>query len=162
MLSRPPGRRLPGLTVRQPYAWAVMHGGMDVLNMTWYTSRRDQFWLHAAARTRVSGQGLIDPMVMAAWDLAFDPERVPSLRAGSPLLVCGAIVALAGVTGCHAAADCSAAGEMCSPWARAGYWHWELGSVQELADPVGCRGWLVWGWVPRSVSQQASAGLPCS
>jgi hypothetical protein len=157
------GRRLPGLTVRQPYAWAALHGGMDVLNMTWYTYRRDQFWLHAGDRARVNVKGLTDPLVLETWGEHFVPGYVPQLRARSPLLVSGAIVALAEVTGCHDPRECGGGpwATRCSPWGKPNYWHWELGRVQELAEPVGCRGWLVWGRVPRSVSVQARENLPC-
>ena len=157
MSDGPRHRRFPGLTLRQPYAWAALHG-MDVINMTWYTSRRAPFWLHAGDRARVSGKGLVDPHVLAAWQNSFEPGHTPELRAGSPLLVSGAIIALAEVTGCHDANSCNI---NCSPWAKPGYWHWEISRPLPLAEPVGCRGWLVWGWVPRSIDELARRNLPC-
>lgn len=38
------------LSIRQPWAWLIMHGGKDVENRTWsyIPKRRGRIWLHAA------------------------------------------------------------------------------------------------------------------
>lgn len=38
------------LSIRQPWAWAILHGGKRVENRTWYTSYRGPIYLHAALR----------------------------------------------------------------------------------------------------------------
>lgn len=35
------------ISVRQPWAWAIIHGGKDVENRTWEANYRDQFLIHA-------------------------------------------------------------------------------------------------------------------
>lgn len=162
--------RFPGLTVRQPRAWGVQHGGIDVLNMSWYTRHRGSFWLHAGSARRWDWTLAVDPVMRAVWEdywrsatsHPFSPPLAPL-----PVVPYSAIVALSAVTGCHPADECLQPGAlgspdgMCSPWAQKGYWHWELGGTTSLTEPVGCRGWLMWGWVPRSVHEQARKNMPC-
>lgn len=35
------------LSIRQPWAWAIIHGGKDVENRTWKTNFRGRFLIHA-------------------------------------------------------------------------------------------------------------------
>lgn len=37
------------LSVRQPWAWAIIHGGKDVENRAWPTSYRGEIYIHAPA-----------------------------------------------------------------------------------------------------------------
>jgi hypothetical protein len=39
----------PALSLRQPWAWAVVHGGKDIENRVWSTKFRGEFLIHAAA-----------------------------------------------------------------------------------------------------------------
>jgi hypothetical protein len=36
------------LSIRQPWAWLLLHGGKDVENRRWFTKFRGPVWLHAA------------------------------------------------------------------------------------------------------------------
>lgn len=38
------------LSLRQPWAWLVIHGGKDIENRTWSTKFRGRVWIHAAGR----------------------------------------------------------------------------------------------------------------
>ena len=38
------------LTIRQPWASAIMHGGKDVENRTWATKHRGMLWIHAGLK----------------------------------------------------------------------------------------------------------------
>lgn len=38
---------LPILSIRQPWAWAIIHAGKDIENRTWKTTYRGRFWVHA-------------------------------------------------------------------------------------------------------------------
>lgn len=40
--------RLKALSIRQPWAWAILHAGKDVENRTWNTSYRGPLLVHAA------------------------------------------------------------------------------------------------------------------
>ena len=39
---------LPALSIRQPWAWAIVHQGKDIENRTWQTKFRGRFLIHAA------------------------------------------------------------------------------------------------------------------
>ncbi len=38
------------LSIRQPWAWLIIHGGKDIENRTWTTKFRGRIWIHAASR----------------------------------------------------------------------------------------------------------------
>lgn len=40
--------RLPILTIRQPWAWLILHGGKNIENRVWQTPKRGPFLIHAA------------------------------------------------------------------------------------------------------------------
>ena len=40
----------PVLSVRQPWAWALLHGGKTIENRTWSTRYRGRIWIHAGMR----------------------------------------------------------------------------------------------------------------
>ncbi|MGH8334998.1 MAG: ASCH domain-containing protein [Pseudomonas fluorescens] len=52
------------LSIRQPWAWLIIHGGKDVENRSWHTKFRGRFLVHAA-------QG----MTKAEYNLAADYAR---------------------------------------------------------------------------------------
>lgn len=39
---------MKALSIRQPWAWLIIHGGKDIENRTWHTSYRGRFLVHAA------------------------------------------------------------------------------------------------------------------
>ncbi len=41
---------MKALSVRQPFAWAIVHGGKDVENRSWATSYRGPVLIHAGMR----------------------------------------------------------------------------------------------------------------
>lgn len=38
---------MPALSVRQPWAWAIIHCGKDIENRTWWTNRTGRILIHA-------------------------------------------------------------------------------------------------------------------
>jgi hypothetical protein len=40
---------MKALSIRQPWAWLIIHGGKDVENRTWHTKHRGRFLVHARA-----------------------------------------------------------------------------------------------------------------
>ena len=36
------------LSIRQPWAWAILHAGKDIENRSWPTNHRGDFYIHAA------------------------------------------------------------------------------------------------------------------
>jgi ASCH domain len=45
----------PVLTVRQPWAWAIIHGGKDVENRSWRTKYRGPLLIHAGSAFEPDG-----------------------------------------------------------------------------------------------------------
>lgn len=39
---------MKALSIRQPWAWLIIHGGKDIENRTWHTKLRGRFMVHAA------------------------------------------------------------------------------------------------------------------
>ena len=40
---------MKALSIKQPWAWLIIHGGKDVENRTWHTKLRGRFLVHASA-----------------------------------------------------------------------------------------------------------------
>lgn len=132
------------LTIRQPWAWAWLHG-KPVENRSWYMSHRGELALHAGARSRWDPDGEASPLVQRAWArqaaAVGGPVNWPGpLTRNSPSVVFGAVTAVVQVTGCHHWSEDT--GEGCDPWAAVGQYHIEFADVLPLVTPVPCRGWL--------------------
>jgi hypothetical protein len=39
---------MKALSIRQPWAWLIIHGGKDIENRTWHTKFRGRFLVHAS------------------------------------------------------------------------------------------------------------------
>lgn len=126
-LAVPP---LRALTVRQPWAWAILHGGKDVENRSWRTSYRGTLAIHAAAQFDAAGIP------------AF--ARTRALAAYSAALERG-VVELAAIIGTVELVDCVR--DSTSPWAQPDVWHWLLADPRPLERPIRCSGRLGL-WLP--------------
>jgi hypothetical protein len=141
-----------GLSVRQPWAWAITCAGKTVENRSRPTSYRGPLAIHAS-KTRPLDADLENPLILnAIADHEFEIDKAAS--------VLGAIVAVAELTGCHDATQ--ALGCSCSRWAAPYSWHWELANVRPLAEPVPCRGMLGLWRLPVDVEQAVRAQLEAS
>ncbi|CAN7514625.1 ASCH domain-containing protein [Pseudomonas sp. LjRoot71] len=63
------------LSIRQPWAWLIIHGGKDIENRTWHTKHRGRFLVHAS-------QGMTRREYEEAYDIAMvaNPELlIPTL-----------------------------------------------------------------------------------
>lgn len=166
------GEHWPALTVRQPWAWAWLHG-KPVENRGWEMKYRGPLWLHAGSRARWDPAGADSPLVRRAWaDYARSrPEASNTiwlLRRSTSWMPFGAVTALVDVTGCHHADECMLPARLvvppggstgCSPWAIRGQWHIELDSVQPLPEPVPCRGMLKLWPLPEDIESAVRAQL---
>jgi hypothetical protein len=143
-----PARRFPALTVRNPWAWALLHG-KPVENRSWNLGYRGPMWLHAGKAWDPGGE--TSPLIQAAWNRHTSPTMPMNRRPGttnappgpdSPLIASGAVTALLEVTGCHHSADCTSqqTGELCSPWALHGSYHIEITVTATLPRPLPCAG----------------------
>lgn len=111
---------MKALTVCQPWAWAIIHGGKLVENRTSVWSHRGDLAIHAGKR--VSDRGVFSPLVVDAWRrkggavteaIATDDVIRPSCPAG-PL---GAIIGIVTLVDVHI----SMPGCCDSPWAETSY-----------------------------------------
>ena len=131
-----------GLSVRQPWAWAITCAGKTVENRSRPTSYRGLLAIHAS-KTRPLDADLGNPLILdAIADQGFEIDKAAS--------VLGAIVAVAELVSCHPHCRASASPDacdtvwapLCSPWAVRSQWHWQLANIRPLSEPVPCRGML--------------------
>jgi len=113
---------IKALTIRQPWAYAILHLGKDVENRSWRTHHRGPLLIHAAARPeRNPGEMLAEYM-----------NRPPSEQSLRDLPV-GCIVGVVYLSDCIRDSK--------SKWANKGAWHWLLRSARAI-EPVNCMGRL--------------------
>lgn len=157
---------MKALTVQQPWAWAIVHGGKDVENRTQAWSYRGPLAIHAGARW--SERGLASPLIQqAAKDV--DPEKpvvLPWLdkiwkhEASLPL---GAIIGVVDLVDVHSADWCWEPEGLCSPWAEPSgdrdVVHLVLESPRPLRRPIAARGRLGLWTPPADVLELLGAAL---
>jgi hypothetical protein len=96
------------LSVRQPWAWAIIEGGKDVENRKRRTHYRGPLLIHAGLQDDLKGWQFLDEMEIL---LPVDP---PS----------GGIVGVVDLVDCVEGYD--------SVWAQEGCWHWLLANPRPL------------------------------
>ena len=142
------------LTVRQPWAWAIVHGGKDVENRTRNVagSYRGPVAIHAGLA--VAEAGMESPLVLAA-AREVDPEQPPVIHAfrrgwrRAEAAVGGAFIGVVDLVGvCLPGACPDADGATCSPWCIPGHHHLWLSNPRPLPEPIPYRGNLGL-WTPR-------------
>ena len=124
------------LTVRQPWAHAIIHGGKDVENRVRNIAGayRGPVAIHAAA----------------AWDWDVTYPVGPTPHPTSVALVRGAIIGAVELVDVHSPATdltrdefCqSPMGDLCSAWAEIESWHLVLANPRPLSEPIPYRGAL--------------------
>lgn len=138
------------LTVRQPWAWAIIHGGKDVENRVCNIagSYRGPVAIHAAGEIAQEGRAAVKQLASLPWR----ERSVDDVR--------GAIIGLVELVDVHSASviggcgwlnhDCPEHGtcrEHCSPWAqgpsrRGWFRHLVLANPRPLSAPIPYRGAL--------------------
>jgi ASCH domain len=120
------------LSIRQPWAWLILHGGKDVENRVWPTTYRGRLWIHAPYTTERN--------------VSLTGYRLPSLL---PVMCLLGTVQLI---------DCRR--DSTSPWAEPDRWHWILTDPRPLPEPVpypGARGlWSIPASLVSSVKVEIS------
>jgi hypothetical protein len=143
------------LTVQQPWAWAIVHGGKDVENRTQAWGYRGPLAIHAGAR--ISERGLQSPLVQEAAQRV-DSERPVVLPFNGKVwrhdsLQLGAVIGVVDLVDVHTADWCWEPEGHCSPWAESSYVehggdvrdrivHLVLENPRPLATPIPARGRL--------------------
>ncbi|MGJ5898579.1 ASCH domain-containing protein [Streptomyces niveiscabiei] len=135
-----------GLTIQQPWAFAIAEGFKTVENRTRRTNYRGPLLVHAGLKlnrtipvVRYSRDAAIRLDELGGSGNFYDARgRVPSvLSQPHATLALGAVIATATLAGCHEAAD-----GCCAPWGFPDVWHWELADVQPLRRAVPRNGAL--------------------
>ena len=132
------------LSVRQPWAWALIHGGKDVENRNWMTSYRGRLAIHA---------GKAFDMTKAEWhnmSMGDYGEPFAGMAKGynqQDSHVLGAIVGLVDLVDCIPDHRCT------SPWKADGYdfWCWVVKNPRPLMEPIPIAGRLGLWDVPDSL-----------
>lgn len=131
------------LTVRQPWAWAIVHGGKDVENRLTNIAGayRGPVAIHVAGKYAVEylGTEALQEAQMAWCEAAgYHREHEDPWFRGV-----GSIIGVVDLTDAHLCV-----GE-CSPWAlptmqdeRGDWWHLQLRNARPLAEPIPYRGAL--------------------
>lgn len=96
------------LSVRQPWAWAIVEGLKPVENRTWPTSYRGPLLIHAGLQDDLHGWQFLDE---TAFPLPVDPPT-------------------RGIIGVVDLVDCVEGYD--SAWAQEGSWHWLLANPRPL------------------------------
>jgi hypothetical protein len=122
------------LTVRQPWAFALVTGRKPIENRTWDTTHRGQLAIHAAGT-----------MTIPEWQRAvYGPHWVGEPPAGEEeTLHLGSVLGVVELEGTHHADECEqlGAGQMCSPWAMPDVFHWVI-RPGLVCDPLPMKGRL--------------------
>ena len=107
------------LSVRQPWAWALVDGRKDVENRTWMPSYTGRLWIHASRK----------PVDEA--DLAWLRETLPHVSIPTAFPV-GALVGYVTLVECKIDSP--------SIWYRPGHYAWIVRDAVALREPVAMRG----------------------
>jgi hypothetical protein len=113
------------LSVRQPWAWAIIHAGKDVENRTWSTRHRGPLAIHATKCSRSEYES-------AAREIEAISGTSPPPLAELPT---GAVVGVVDLVDCHG-------DETENDWAQEGAFWWFLASPIPCEPPVPMRGRL--------------------
>jgi hypothetical protein len=136
------------LTVQQPWAWAIVHGGKDVENRTQAWGYRGPLAIHAGAR--VSDRGMRSELMHEAWENHGVGDPLEAVKLGS-------VIGVVDLVDVHTATTCMDVidGEWatCSPWAELQYVehggktrrdivHLVLENPRPLVTPIPAKGRL--------------------
>lgn len=144
---------MKALTVQQPWAWAIVHGGKDVENRTQAWSYRGPLAIHAG--TRVSDRGMRSELVRQAWiERGGGDDPLRALKIGSIIGVAYLADVHIAVTGCCDSVWAEQSYDEHGGRTRRDIVHLELDSARPLDEPIPCRGALGLWTPPRDVLEQ--------
>lgn len=125
---------MKALTLRQPWAGAVMMMGKDVENRSQLWTHRGPLLIHAGGHLATAAE--FDDVRR----ISGQPVPILGLPGGAPAWEMGAIVGVVDLTDAHRASDCDRYGGLCSRWAQPGKVHLQLANPRQLRRPVPCPG----------------------
>lgn len=128
------GRRsVKALTVQQPWAWAIIHGGKDVENRGKNCHFRGRFYVHAGLKHSTRDDAFVRQHASVA--------TVPDLLHGS----------IIGTVELYDVLPPKNPPLSDGPWASANQWNWLLRDPRPLRRPIPATGHLGWWKYERGV-----------
>lgn len=149
---------MKALTVRNPWAWAIIFGGKDVENRSIRTNHIGAVAIHTSKA--VDTEGMRSDLILDAIDEYNDPVVMPGeLIVRADLEQLGNVIGIVDINPVHHADHCTSQGSsLCSPWAEPGMWHWPLTNPQPLRAPIPAKGQLgLWNWDQHVIGNPAPA-----
>jgi hypothetical protein len=119
------------LTIRQPWAHAIVHMGKDVENRSWRANYKGPLLIHASAYQEKDPRGRLEDAMGRPLSKKL-PEPLPT----------GSIVGVAELFDYVKDAP--------GRWAQKGFWHWRLRKVRPI-KPVPCTGRLGLWTPPKAI-----------
>lgn len=156
------------LSVRQPWAWAIVHGGKDVENRSRNLAGayRGPVAIQVAQREDVNAFSLASETIGAldaaadAWLGTLTPEEATRLYTAPWWKGQGSIIGVVDLVDVHNPADrlfmptADLDGVGCSPWAEDGAFHLVLANPRPLREPFPWKGALGLRELPREVEAE--------
>jgi ASCH domain len=87
---------LPCLSIRQPWAWLILHGGKDIENRDWPTKRRGRVLVHAA-----------NGMTLEEWSSAWEFAGATARQKGRDARLTASTIERGGIVGSVEIVDCT-------------------------------------------------------
>ena len=129
---------MKAISIRPPWAWAILHAGKDIENRTWRSAIRGTIAIHASqSMTRPYYESAIESIKGIA-----PAAEVPTYEA----MVRGAIIGLVDVIGCEERTK--------SKWHVANHYGFILSNPRVLREPIPCNGRLNFWEVPDAVARR--------
>lgn len=125
------------LSVRQPWAWAIIHGGKDVENRNWPTNYRGPLAIHAGKQFDLSRDDFtdfIENIYGEPW--ATMAQKFGPIKGANDIR--GAIIGVVDLVDCVTDRNCD------SPWKAEGFefWCWKVENPRALEIPILAKGQL--------------------
>jgi hypothetical protein len=134
---------MKAISIRPPWAWAILHASKDVENRTWRTNMRGSIAIHASQNmNRPYYESALEEIKKVA-----PGATVPTYEA----MVRGAIVGLVDVVGCEEHPS--------SKWHVRDHYGFVLANPRALRKPIPCNGRLSFWEVPDAIARLISDGL---
>lgn len=155
---------MKALSIRQPWAWAMLHAGKDIENRDWPTWFRGRFAVHAAKGMTVQeyrdgiayihqafiANVLRNPMTVQFGDGRLSVASGELVTPGFDEITRGAIVGVAVIDDCVQSSD--------SPWFQGTHGFVLRGAIA-LPEPIPCKGALNFWDVPSDIVAQIKEQL---
>ncbi len=150
------------LSVKQPWAWAILQGGKTVENRGRATHHRGLLIVHASQQPathavvpgrRAAARWSALGGTAGCWNAISKP-----VRGGYAGTATSALIGAVTVIGCHEAAGC------CHPWGEVPLpgrtlWHWELENPRMFVHAIPAHGHLgIWA-IPDSLATRVGRAL---